>query len=46
MPPPLSRCIDEAQVSAAGRVHDDATIVVLCRPELESSLAAGPAEMR
>jgi serine phosphatase RsbU (regulator of sigma subunit) len=38
-------CLDEAELFAAGRMQDDATIVVLCRPELDSSADAdAPAE--
>ena len=29
----VKRCLDEAEAFAAGRMHDDATIVVLCRPD-------------
>ena len=29
-------CLDEAQLFAGGRMHDDATIVVLCRPDLDA----------
>ena len=41
-PAVVKRCLDEAQLFAAGRMHDDATIVVLCRPELDSSIGGGP----
>jgi serine phosphatase RsbU (regulator of sigma subunit)/CHASE3 domain sensor protein len=37
----VKRCLDEAQLFAGGRMHDDATIVVLCRPKLDSSTVAG-----
>lgn len=37
----VKRCLDEAQLFATGRMHDDATIVILCRPELDASSVAG-----
>jgi serine phosphatase RsbU (regulator of sigma subunit)/CHASE3 domain sensor protein len=39
----VQRCLDEAELFAAGRIHDDATIVILCRPPQTD---AGSSEVR
>jgi serine phosphatase RsbU (regulator of sigma subunit)/CHASE3 domain sensor protein len=41
----VQRCLDEAELFTAGRIHDDATIVVLCRPGQQPS-AASSSEVR
>jgi sigma-B regulation protein RsbU (phosphoserine phosphatase) len=41
----VQRCLDEAELFAAGRIHDDATIVVLCRPGLASSSVPSASEV-
>jgi serine phosphatase RsbU (regulator of sigma subunit)/CHASE3 domain sensor protein len=41
----VQRCLDEAELFAAGRIHDDATIVVLCRPDLVSSTPRSASEV-
>jgi serine phosphatase RsbU (regulator of sigma subunit)/CHASE3 domain sensor protein len=33
----VQRCLDEAELFAAGRIYDDATVVVLCRPGPQST---------
>jgi sigma-B regulation protein RsbU (phosphoserine phosphatase) len=40
----VRRCLDEAQRFAEGRMHDDATVVVLCRPQddADSTALGGP----
>jgi len=42
----VQRCLDEAELFTAGRIHDDATIVVLCRPGPQPTDAASPSEVR
>ena len=40
-PAVVKRCLDEVQVFAPGGLHDDATIVVVCRPDVESPESSG-----
>ncbi len=42
----VQRCLDEAELFTAGRIHDDATIVVLCRPGPQPTDAASSSEVR
>jgi serine phosphatase RsbU (regulator of sigma subunit)/CHASE3 domain sensor protein len=37
----VKRCLDEAQSFSQGRMRDDATIVILCRSELDASSVVG-----
>ena len=34
-PAVVKRCLDEVQIFAPGGLHDDATIVVVCRPDID-----------
>jgi serine phosphatase RsbU (regulator of sigma subunit)/CHASE3 domain sensor protein len=40
----VKRCLDEAQLFSQGRMRDDATIVVLCRSEVDASSVVLPSE--
>jgi CHASE3 domain sensor protein len=40
----VKRCLDEAELFAEGRMRDDATIVILCRSELDASSVVFPSE--
>jgi sigma-B regulation protein RsbU (phosphoserine phosphatase) len=42
----VQRCLDEAELFADGRIHDDATIVILCRPHPLQTDAGSSSEVR
>jgi sigma-B regulation protein RsbU (phosphoserine phosphatase) len=41
----VQRCLDEAELFAAGRMSDDVTLVVLCRPDPQPSDEVTPPEV-